>query len=440
MRKHARLNTKEREAFLHRQVKKIEKLGTGRPPLRLHEHLLSDRDGRLTSKRTVCLDGGNPDGGRDDLRCSRCQRVILQTVRRMGLPVPPRSTLLEVGARELFQVAAENRQLHLSQETFVHRGVPTEVATRRIDDLIPVVLTWLECLETPVSGGRSASRQAASSPQTVTQTPPPLEWPVLREREQELASWNTLAPHPDFPKYFHRVLPTTQEVPPVDPRMRGVTTTTEHDRTVQVDLIYQTGIVDAGEVAADLQAAGWVTDVEIARQTAREAVQREQQQRADEQSEFLKKTLREVLGESLLDAPKPLESGSPIEHGMPAGSDRLPPLETAGEKRTAPAELDDSKGANEGSTRKAIAEQRKTAVANCLATWQRHLRVTRQLVHQDFWRMTQYQSDSEFRKWIYNQKSGSGEAVGRFERVLTMSAEEFVATVDARKDDYWRPL
>jgi hypothetical protein len=119
--------------------------------------------------------------------------------------------------------------------------------------------------------------------------------PDLTDRERELRRWNRPYKFQEFPKYLHRVTPTTEELPPVDPRMRGVTTTTEHDRTVQVDLVYQAGIVDTAEVEADLQAVGWATQVETAREAAREAVQRETQRRALETKEQQVRTFEEAF-------------------------------------------------------------------------------------------------------------------------------------------------
>ena len=129
--------------------------------------------------------------------------------------------------------------------------------------------------------------------------------PDLSDREKELRKWNRPVEFQEFPKMLYRVTPMTAPVPPVDPRMHGVTTTTEHDRIVQVDLVCQRGIVDTADVEADLQAAGWVTDSGTAWQVALEAVQREEQRRENEGKETLKQALREVLEESLLPVKAP---------------------------------------------------------------------------------------------------------------------------------------
>jgi hypothetical protein len=123
--------------------------------------------------------------------------------------------------------------------------------------------------------------------------------PDLTDRDKELRRWSRPYEFREFPKWLHRVSPTIADVSPVD-RLHDVTTTTTHDRTVQADLVHQAGIVDTAEAEADLQAAGWVTHIETARQAALEAVRREKQRRADEDKDLVKQAVREALKESLL--------------------------------------------------------------------------------------------------------------------------------------------
>jgi hypothetical protein len=157
--------------FLTQQLKELKELGG--PPIRLHEHLLNDKQGRPTSKRKVVLNGGLLDGGQDDLRCGDCQEMIAQTVLEMGVPVPAGSTAFEVGAYELFKVARDRHRLRVTHETYFHRKAKKEFDTQRIDDLLPIMRAWFKRLETQVRGDRPESPAAPAAHLSRRKTPPP---------------------------------------------------------------------------------------------------------------------------------------------------------------------------------------------------------------------------------------------------------------------------